>query len=691
MTSQTHERSLGNRFDLEYKMWPRTLAMAEALWSAPSAPRDYEDFRRRALAHRKRLIVQHVNCAPIPIVSLSTAAAQPSCAGSLEIAPPRGFLVASRIGLNFDIICGMEEKRKIPYGVINWAQLVRECIFVDNTAYVRNLEKVQTPVFLRPKRFGKSVICSMLAHYYDVNLRDRFDELFGKTDIGRKPTPLRNSFLVLQFDLSTVQVGTLAEIEQNFFENVKRSVSRFAVKYASLADWSGVAKAQNPADMIDAVRTVISNARLPPLYVIVDEYDNFANELVVSGRDLEYNAVCGHDAKGDITRESFFKSFFKSFKAGLADGTVGRTYFTGVLPITLDDLSSGFNVGTIVSLDPDKLGMVGFANAQVNQYVDDVFAEYELDPSIKPAVLADLKAFYDGYHFLPGTEPLYNSTICNWYLRCLVIARNLPTDVIDSNVRTDIGWFRRLAQTPQNALEKLRAYVERGEGEEVVRSALTSKFGRAKFFTEEFFPCALYYLGLITFEDEMTLNIPNLTIRNMFVDYYDELSEFTNVDEARRAFVRAAKALALKDGTWEALFDAYWIHYVKARVPAQAFDKMNENFFRTTFTSRCLDVLAAHYSFETEYNSSEGRCDFLAVPKSASPKPAMLVEFKYFTNGAAEKGKVLGRAEPDAETVEQALAYRKALARRPDWDHPILTSIVEVCGNTGYNWFDLPA
>ena len=584
----------------------------------------------------------------------------------------------------------MEEKRKIPYGVMNWAKLVREYLFVDNTAYIRALEKVDTPVFLRPKRFGKSVICSMLAHYYDVNLKDRFDELFGKTDIGRNPTLLRNSFLVLPFDFSTVQVGTLAEIERNFAVHVRGRVERFAAQYAALADWSDALKQTGPAAMIDKVRDIASNAKLPPLYVIIDEYDNFTNELVVSGRDHEYNAVCGHDVKGDITRESFFKAFFKSFKAGLADGTVGRTYFTGVLPIPLDDLSSGFNVGTIVSLDPDKLGMAGFTTAQVKTYVDDVFAEHELDPAIKPAVLADLKSFYDGYHFLPGSEPLYNSTICNWYLRCLVVERKQPKFVIDANVRTDVAWFRMLAQTSQNALAKLRAYIERGEGEDVVQSELSAKFGRAKFFSEDFFPYALYYLGILTFEDPMTFNIPNLTMRNMLVDYYDELSEFTNVDEARRAFVRAAKALALKDGTWENLFDAYWIHYVKARIPAQAFDKMNENFFRTTFTSRCLDSLAEFYSFEMEYNSPEGRCDFLAIPKPGSPKPARLVEFKYFTNAVAEKGNILGRKEPDAETVEQTLACRKALARRPDWNHPIDMTVIEVCGNTGYNWFDLP-
>ena len=584
----------------------------------------------------------------------------------------------------------MENKRKIPYGVINWAELVHECFIVDNTRYIRELELIKTPVFLRPKRFGKSVVCSMLAHYYDIDLKDRFDELFGTTDIGRNPTPLHNSFLVLQFDFSTIQVGTLAEIERNFWENVKRSVGFLIAREKHLADWGDVDKAQNPADLIDAVRSVIRKNHLPPLYVIIDEYDNFTNELVVSGRDSEYNAVCGHDAQGDVTRESFFKAFFKSFKAGLADGTVGRTYFTGVLPITLDDLSSGFNVGTVVSLRSDLINLVGFTKAQTRRYVDEIFAEHELPAELKPTVVSDLENFYDGYHFAPESEPLYNATICNWYLQQLVAERRIPRIVIDANVRTDIGWFRRLAQTSPRAMEKLRAYIERGEGELVNTAALSAKFGRAKFFSEEFFPYVLYYLGLLTFEDEMTFNIPNLTIKNMFVDYYDELSEFTNADEARRAFGMAIRAHLKSDGTWREIFEAYWQQYVKARIPAQAFDKMNENFFRTTFTSRCMDVLPMFYSFETEYNSSEGRCDFLAIPKPGVAKPAQLVEFKYFTNAAAEKGNVLGRAEPDAETVEQALAYRKALARRPDWNHPIAATVVEVCGNTGYNWFDLP-
>ncbi|MDE3274638.1 MAG: AAA family ATPase [Verrucomicrobiota bacterium] len=577
-------------------------------------------------------------------------------------------------------------KRKVPYGVMNWEEVVRECYLVDNTAYIRALEDVKTPVFLRPKRFGKSLWCSMLGYYYDVNFKDRFGELFGRTDIGRDPTPLANSFLVLKFDFSTIQVGTVREIERDFFEHVKNCVKSFTTAYAHLSDWSGVWVANNPAALIDKVRAVVKDAGLPPLYVIIDEYDNFTNELVVSRRDAEYDAICGHDA--DAARESFFKAFFKSFKAGLADGTVGRTYFTGVLPITLDDLSSGFNVGTVVSLDEDKLGIVGFSESQVAKYVEEIFADRGFDRSNYPAVLSDLKAFYDGYRFLPGAEPLYNATICNWYLRCLVVNKGrIPEMPLDANVRTDVGWIRRLAGGTANALARVQAYVERGEGEAASRGGLAAKFGRAKFFTEEFFPYALYYLGLLTFESPFRLGIPNLTIRNMFVDYYDELSEFRNEDEARRHFGRAAEDLALDGGTWRGLFEAYWQHFVKARIPAQAFDKMNENFFRTTFASRTWDYLPMYYSIETEYNTPEGRCDFLAVPKPGFAKPACLVEFKYFTNAEAERQKVLGRATPDAETVAQAKRYRDSLPRRPGWSHPVETYVVEVCGNRGYNWF----
>ena len=401
--------------------------------------------------------------------------------------------------------------------MINWEELVHNCYVVDNTAYIRELESCKTPIFLRPKRFGKSIVCSMLEHYYDVNRKDQFRDLFGRFDIGRNPTPLANSFLVLKFDFSTITVGTVKEIERDFIDHVRTRAREFATRYEAMADWSAALEKPTAAGIIDALRSVIVENKLPSLYVIIDEYDNFTNELVVSRRDEDYDAICGHD--NEQPRESFFKAFFKSFKAGLADNSVGRSYFTGVLPITLDDLSSGYNVGTVISLDKDKLGMVGFTEEQVRKYVDEIFADYGFDPSLKATVLSDLKAFYDGYHFLPASEPLYNSTICNWYLFNLVANDGgIPEEPLDANIGTDVAWLRLLAGGSAETRERIRGYIERGEGDFVACNKMLT-FARVRSGGRlASLPYYLYYLGYLTFDSPFELKIPNRAVRQVLED-----------------------------------------------------------------------------------------------------------------------------------------------------------------------------
>ena len=598
----------------------------------------------------------------------------------------------------------MSSERQVPYAVMNYRTLVREDFFrVDHTRYLRELEKYQTPVFLRPKRFGKSLWVSLLEHYYDVQFKDEFEALFGKTDVGKNPTRLKNSFLVLSLDFSPIQLGTLAEIERNFTTKVYLSVHSFCVRNARVAvegrsvdvDWACVEGASGAADMMERLRSVIRDNGLPPIYVIIDEYDNFTNELISAGRDADYDAICGR-ADGTGVSDSFFKAFFKSLKEGLKDGTVGRTYFTGVLPITLDDLSSGYNVGEVVNLQPKLVGMVGFTQDEFERYVDEMFDAYGFDPAKKPIVLADLKSFYDGYSFIPHPAggPLYNSTICNWYLDQFVKNDGeIPIQVIDTNVRTDIKWFRRLAQTNENALAKIQGYIQRGATEIVSFSDLSAKFGRAKFFSKEFFPFALYYLGLLTFRDDETLAIPNLTIRNMFVDYYDELMAFDNYNEAMEHFVPACAALRKGQGSWREVFAVWWDYYVKARIPARAYDQMNENFFRTTFASRCMDALPRFYSVWSEFNVAAGRIDFLASPKPGTGLRACLIEFKYMSGKDADRTHLLERKAPDPADVRQTWNYLESLVRDPNWTHgrEVEVVIVEVGGDRGYNWHTLQA
>ena len=224
-------------------------------------------------------------------------------------------------------------------------------------------------------------------------------------------------------------------------------------------------------------------------------------------------------------------------------------------------------------------------------------------------------------------------------------------------------------------------------------SGLSAKFGRSKFFSKDFFPYALYYLGLLTFESQFRLQIPNLTIRNMFVDYYDELSAFTNEDVARRHFIGACEELVVNGGTWANVFEQFWQHYVKARIPAQAFDKMNENFFRTTFASRCMDAMPMVYSVWSEFNVSAGRIDFLASPKPGTNLRACLIEFKYMNCAEADRTHLLGKDHPEPADVKQTMDYFESLVRDPNWTHgrEVEVVIVEVAGNRGYNWHTLQA
>ena len=221
-------------------------------------------------------------------------------------------------------------ERQVPYAVMNYRELIKEdFFFVDHTRYLRELEKYKTPVFLRPKRFGKSLWVSMLEHYYDVRFKDQFRELFGRTEIGRNPTPHANSFLVLSLDFSTVTLGTLAEIEQSFTTKLRGDAETFCVFHRELCDWPDLSGVSRAAEIVNALRQTVQKNGLPPLYVIIDEYDNFTNGLITEGRDADYDAICGR-ADGTGVSDSFFKAFFKSLKEGLKDGSVGRTYFTGV-------------------------------------------------------------------------------------------------------------------------------------------------------------------------------------------------------------------------------------------------------------------------------------------------------------------------------------------------------------------------
>lgn len=549
-------------------------------------------------------------------------------------------------------------KRRIPYAVANYEKIVRDnYYFVDKTRFIHELEKYEIPVFLRPRRFGKSLWCSLLECYYDVNRKDRFEELFGNTDIGRNPTAARNSHLVMRFDLSKVEVKpNIAYIECSFNHIASLAISEFTTAYSKFAAFGAPADHASASDALASILTLVKNGSLPPVNIIIDEYDNFTNQLLTTHQDGLYKEL--------TTGDSFLRTFFKVIKAGVGDGVVARVFVTGVLPVTMDDLTSGFNIGQIITLEPHVLNMMGFTQSETDAYLDEICTENKFSDSLKNRVRDDLRIHYNGYRLLPGVrETLYNSTICNFYLnRLLIDEGRIPTETIDQNLRTDINWLRRLCGSDNDTRELVRTLMLDG-ALPVDTAMLSSKFNMQRFVEKPFFPLSLYYLGMVTFRDDFSLEFPNLTVKKIFTEYFNELENI----EVSLGYTDMFRQF-LKDHDWSALFAGYWKQYV-GQIPAQAFDKANENLFRITFYELCTRYLSRYFMFAIEVNHASGRSDWEAIGRAGTvfENQAALIEFKHYPKAKAAKLGVMGWTEPPAEAVEQVDAYAADLLRRyPD-------------------------
>ncbi len=571
--------------------------------------------------------------------------------------------------------------RRIPYGVGNYEEIVNEnYYYVDKTAFIRKLEEIENPIFLRPRRFGKTLWCSTLECYYDINRKDKFEHLFGKTAIGKNPTDARNSMLTLRFNFSTVNVGaSIAEIEDSFNNNVLNALRPFVTWYSKYADFSASLEKKSAVDAMNVILSIAKDKRTPLVCVIIDEYDNFTNQLIVSCRDNDYYAL--------TSKDSFLKNFYKTLKAGVESRAIARVFLTGVLPITIDDLTSGFNIGNVISLDGNFLSMLGFTEDEVRKYLNEIFADYGWGEDLKARVFSDLKDYYDGYRMLPSAkDDLFNSTICNFYLdRFVRHGGVIPDETVDENVKTDVNWLRRLVESGRESADVLESLVTTGIID-IDKKKIQSRLSANQFFDPNYFTVSLYYLGLITYLDDYTMCLPNATIKQIVLDYYNVIhgidykpSVLKEVNDAFRRY--------LKDGDWAALYASFAGQYL-AQIPAQAFDKANENFFRTGFYLYCVHRLSSHYSIAIEMNLPSGRVDFVALPRYGSArKDAVIIEFKHYTN---EKAKDLGALEwtqVPVATTKQVLGYKKDLeAQYPEY--AFKTCVVIIAGTVGYRFHE---
>lgn len=566
---------------------------------------------------------------------------------------------------------------KIPYAVMNYAQLREEgYYYVDKTRYIAELEKYLVPVFLRPRRFGKSLFCTTLDYYYDLNEAGRFESLFGDTWIGQHPTGRQNKYMVLHLDFSIVPpAANMSDLERNFSNVIAPYLIGFRQIYKQYLEGLVFRDENDVAIMLSNMLEFVQRNDLPQVYIIIDEYDNFTNQLITTFKDQLYSEL--------TTGDSFLRSFFRIIKEGVKTQAIGGTFITGVLPITMDDLTSGFNIAQMVTLQPGLVNMLGFTYEETDSYLQAVFDGYKFDKALLPEVRQIIRNNYDGYRFLPGAEPIYNSTILTYFLSNFTINNGtIPDELIDENLRTDLGWIRRLTLGEERAKEMLHRLVYEGSLE-YTREMLKSKFSREQFFQKEFYPISLYYLGMTTLENSFRMTLPNNTMRTIFVDYYNTLNNLRGTADKYVSFFERFT----KDHSIETLFEGYYRVYL-GQFPAQSFDKMNENFIRNTFYELCNRYLSSDYLFALEQNYPSGRADWEITgrPGTAYHKNKQIVEFKYFSSKEAKH--ILSLDAPHLEDIEQVYRYaHDAKELLPDFH--IRQFVIYVAANKGYKIWEV--
>ena len=565
----------------------------------------------------------------------------------------------------------------IPYAVANYADLRdRGFYYVDKTDYIPRLEAYNAPVFLRPRRFGKSLLVSTLAHYYDRTLAHRFEDLFGGTYIGSHPTPEHNRYMIIRYDFSAmVMADNMEGLEQNFNILNRGPVEIMVTHNRDLFGDFQFSTRENATQMLEEVLAYARAHDLPPVYILIDEYDNFTNQLLTSYNDPLYEKV--------TTADSFLRTFFKVIKKGIGEGSIRTCFCTGVLPVTMDDLTSGYNIAEILTLESDFINMLGFTHAEADAYLRYVLDKYTGSQERYDEIWQLIVNNYDGYRFSPKGEKLFNATILTYFLKKFAVNKGeVPEEMIDENLRTDIGWLRRLTLSLENSKAMLDALViDNGLAYNV--ADLSSKFNKQKFFDKNFYPVSLFYLGMTTLQNNFRMALPNLTMRSIYMDYYNVLNR---IDGGANRYVPTYERF-VDERDFESLVRNYFEQYL-GQFPAQVFDKINENFIRCSFFELVSRYLSSCYTFAIEQNNSEGRADFemTGIPGTDYYTDDRLVEFKYYKAKEAEK--MLGPDTPLPEHVEQVHRYAEDTLRHFP-NYKVRTYVVYICANRGWKCWEV--
>ena len=544
----------------------------------------------------------------------------------------------------------MEEIKQVPYGVSDFVTVrERNLYYVDKTMYLSLLEQQPDNLFyIRPRRFGKSLFISMLQAYYDKAMTDRFDSLFGGLWVHEHPTSLRGRYQMLYLDFSRVG-GDIEQLSARFNDYCSLMLDDFMHTYRDDYPEETVKaffETRQMADKLDLIRNSAVRLRIP-LYLIIDEYDNFTNIVLNEKGEEVYHAIT--HASG------FYRDVFKKFK-----GMFERIFMTGVSPVTLDDLTSGFNIGWHLSMNPKFDKMLGFSTEDVRAMLL-YYKEVGMLPaeSYVEAMLTEMKPWYDNYCFakecLKQEARVFNCDMVLYYIRQYMDSGHSPERMVDPNTKTDYNKLKKLLQLDRLDGDRrgvIRRIVEEGQ----IITEVEESFPAKDLTNPNIFPSLLFYYGMLTIKgtygSQLILCIPNNNVRKQYYEYllegYNEYSGI-RISSLLTLFTRMSF-----DGQWrEALqyiADAYKnLSSVRDSIEGE---RSIQGFFMAYLS------LNDYYITAPELELSHGYCDFFLLPNLThyQSKHSYIVELKYLPKKDFEAK----AAEQWQQAVEQIDSYARA-------------------------------
>ena len=568
--------------------------------------------------------------------------------------------------------------KRLPYGINDFEAVIEQNqYYVDKTMYLPLLENQPSNIiFIRPRRFGKSIFLSMLHAYYDCSKKEKFQTLFGDLWVGKHPTPLQGRYQVLHLDFSYVG-GSIDKLEENFDMYLRVKLDGFMRIYQEfyLTDFKEkFFKTDSATEKLALLQDEIATKSIP-LYLIIDEYDNFTNTVLNEQGEKVYWAITHADG--------FYRDVFKKFK-----GMFERIFITGVSPVTLDDVTSGFNIGWHISTKPEFNQMLGFSLEEVRK----MFAYYKEVGGIPATsdievMIDEMKPWYDNYCFsedaLKNQSKVFNCDMVIYYLRNYMDRGEAPKQMIDPNTMTDYNKMKKLLQLDKLDGDRkgiIRTIAETGQ----IVTSLENTFPASRLTNPQTFTSLLFYYGMLTikdtFGDMLILGIPNNNVRKQYYGYLlEQYQEEKFVDLTQMKILFTYMAL---EGKWRDALEAMAKAYENVSSVRDGIESERnlQGFFMAYLN------LNNYYYTAPELELNHGYCDFFLLPNLThySTKHSYILELKVLSKkdyeAKPEDGK-LSKAEVQWQEAEEqikryAMAPRVEALRQGTTLHKIIMQFV---------------